>query len=78
MKKGDPALNELSRLFYSDMYSIMSLKSHFNASQILHNTSVVTFCPFVIFAIEEELTPESFISSFLFSSLSMSNFHNLL
>ena len=60
------------------MYSMISLKSQTNTSHILQSTSVVTFWPLVILAIEEELTPESLISSFLFSPLSLSNYHNLL
>ena len=54
----------------------MSLKSHSSAAHILHKTSVVTFCPSVSFAIEEELTPESLISYFLFIPLPINNFHS--
>lgn len=55
--------------FYSGLYSIISPKSQFNFSHILHKISVVTFFPFVILAIEEELIPVKSMSLFLFRFL---------
>lgn len=50
---------------------MISRKSELSALQILHRTSVVTFYPLVIFAIEQELIQGSLISSFYL------NFHQL-
>ena len=55
----------------------MSEISQLSALQILHKTAVVTFSDFVILAIEDELIPDIFISSFFVNPLSIRSFHNL-